>query len=246
MFIIETIIFIFGLIFGSFFNVVAIRTLRGESIIYPPSNCTHCQYRIKWYENIPVISYIFLLGKCSKCKNKISLKYPFFELLTGLIFVLTYLEFGFNLKALLVLLIMSLLVVITITDIEERLIPNKILIWFGIPIFILSIFAPLTNMTSRMIGFIGILIFFVLLLLITSGKGIGGGDVKLFLLLSLIFGAKNILIIFYISIVIGFVYGLFFLIKRKREIPFAPAIFLSVFIFLYLEDKITKIISNLF
>jgi len=91
-------VFILGLVFGSFFNVCIYRMPRGESIVFPPSHCTHCNNRLKFYDMIPVLSYIFLRGRCRYCKEKISIKYPIIELLTGFSFLLIYLRYGISLN----------------------------------------------------------------------------------------------------------------------------------------------------
>ena len=91
-------IFILGLVFGSFYNVVGYRLPNNMSIAFPASHCPNCNHKLKFYELIPVLSYIFLKGKCSSCKKRISIFYPFFELLTAILFTISYLIFGFNLK----------------------------------------------------------------------------------------------------------------------------------------------------
>lgn len=109
-----------GLCIGSFLNVVILRTLSGESIVFPPSKCPKCGNKLKWWHNIPVLSYIFLGGKCGFCKEKISIQYPIVELITCIIFVMTYLKLGFTLDLLFALIFFSLLIVIAGTDIKEK------------------------------------------------------------------------------------------------------------------------------
>ena len=113
---------IFGLLVGSFLNVVALRLLKEESVVHPPSHCTKCNAPIKPYDNIPVISWILLGGKCRNCKEKISIQYPLVEFATGLLFFLCVLCFGLSIKTLGMMLVISALVVITITDLYEQLI----------------------------------------------------------------------------------------------------------------------------
>jgi len=115
-------IFIIGLCLGSFYNVVILRSLSGESIVFPPSKCPKCGNRLKPWHNIPVISYIFLRGKCAFCNEKISIQYPIVELVTGILFGLTYLKFGFNYITLLALFSISCLIIMTGTDLKERLV----------------------------------------------------------------------------------------------------------------------------
>ena len=115
-------IFIIGICLGSFYNVVILRSLSGESIVYPPSKCPKCGQRLKPWHNIPILSYIFLKGKCAFCKEKISIQYPLVEFVTGLLFLLTYIKFGFHYMTLLVLLCISCLIIMTVTDLKEKIV----------------------------------------------------------------------------------------------------------------------------
>lgn len=111
-----------GLCIGSFLNVVILRTLSGESIVFPPSKCPKCGNKLKWWHNIPVISYIFLGGKCGFCKEKISIQYPVVELITCIVFVLSYIRLGLTFDLLFALVYFSLLIVIAGTDIKEKVV----------------------------------------------------------------------------------------------------------------------------
>ena len=110
---------IVGLCLGSFFNVVILRSLSGESIVLPPSKCPKCGNRLKPWHNIPVISYIFLRGKCAFCREKISIQYPIVELLTMVLFAVSYLKFGLELKTLFAIFWLSCLIIMTVTDLKE-------------------------------------------------------------------------------------------------------------------------------
>lgn len=115
-------VFIFGLCIGSFLNVVILRSFSNESIVLPRSKCPSCQTQLKWYHNIPVLSYLFLKGKCGFCKEIISVQYPIIELVTGLLFVAIFIKFGISLNAFFVMIFASLFVVIAATDIKEKVI----------------------------------------------------------------------------------------------------------------------------
>lgn len=115
-------IFIIGLCIGSFLNVVVLRALSNESIILPASKCPTCQNPLKWWHNIPVLSYIILKGKCAYCKEKISIQYPIIEFLTGIVFVLIVLKFGINLDTLFAMTVASLFIVMAATDIREKVV----------------------------------------------------------------------------------------------------------------------------
>lgn len=112
-------IFITGLCIGSFLNVVILRALSEESIVFPPSKCPKCQTPLKWWHNIPVLSYIFLRGKCAFCKQRISIQYPLIELLTAILFLISFLKFGYSLFLPFVFIFLSLFIVIAVTDIKE-------------------------------------------------------------------------------------------------------------------------------
>ena len=130
---------VIGLIFGSFYNVVGLRLCKKESIITPGSHCMNCDHKLKPYELIPVFSYILLKGKCSKCKKKISIMYPLIELFTGVLFGVSFYKYGFSQELVLALLICSLFIIITVTDLNYYIIPDSIIIVFGVLIFIYNI-----------------------------------------------------------------------------------------------------------
>ena len=117
-----------GLCCGSFFNVVILRSLSGESIILPPSKCPKCGHKLKPWHNIPVLSYIFLRGKCAFCKEKISLQYPLIETVTMLLFAASYLCFGLDIKTLYVIILSSCFLIMSVTDIKERVVDCNIAI----------------------------------------------------------------------------------------------------------------------
>ena len=119
---------IVGLCFGSFYNVVILRSLSGESIVFPPSKCPKCNHKLYWWHNVPVISYIFLRGKCYFCKEKISIQYPIIELLTMVLFGLSYWRFGLSYTTLFTMFWVSCLLIMTVTDIKEKLVDCNIAI----------------------------------------------------------------------------------------------------------------------
>lgn len=120
--IVSLFIFVFGLCIGSFLNVVILRSLSNESIVFPRSKCPKCQKQLKWYHNIPVLSYMFLRGKCAFCGEKISIQYPLIELFTGIMFVLVFLKFGIGANALSMAIFVSLMIVLAVTDIKEKVV----------------------------------------------------------------------------------------------------------------------------
>ena len=123
---------IFGLCLGSFFNVVILRSLSGESIVFPASKCPKCNHKLYPWHNIPVLSYLFLRGKCAFCKEKISIQYPIIELVTMGLYLWCYLFFGLTFKTLFAIIIVSCLLIMTVTDLKEKLVDCNIAIGLGV------------------------------------------------------------------------------------------------------------------
>ena len=123
---------VLGLIFGSFYNVVILRSLSGESIVFPGSKCPKCQQKLKPWHNIPVISYIFLKGKCAFCKEPISIQYPLIEIITTILFVVSYIKFGLEWQTLFSIILCSGLLIMSVTDIKEKLVDCNIAIIIAI------------------------------------------------------------------------------------------------------------------
>lgn len=219
--------FIFGLVFGSFFNVVGLRIPAKESIVNPPSHCTSCGNRLNALDLIPVFSYIFLRGKCRNCGEKISPIYMIMELLTGLLFVLAYWKIGFDVELFVALLFISLLVIISVSDIAYMLIPDKVLLFF-LPFLIIG--RVLSTLDPWWDSILGAVVGFGILYIIAiiSKGGMGGGDIKLFFLIGLVLGTMNTLLTLFIASLIGMVVGILIIIKRgqgrKTPVKFGPFI----------------------
>jgi len=240
--VVTTFFFIYGLVFGSFYNVVGLRVPEGESIVRPPSHCPNCNRRLTVLDLIPVFSYLFLRGECRGCGSKISFIYPMMELITGILFALAFWHFGWSWELAVALLFYSLLVVLTVSDLAYMLIPDKFLLFFGIPLVILRIIEPLDPWWD---SYLGAAVGFSLLLLIAivSRGGMGGGDIKLFLVIGIVLGTINSLVVLAIASVIGLIFGLISLRLSKRgrktPIPFGPSIAIAaVIVHLYGEQLI--------
>ncbi|KIL44561.1 prepilin peptidase [Jeotgalibacillus soli] len=212
---------------GSFYNVVGLRVPKKESIVHPGSHCASCQHELKWFELIPVVSYIILKGKCRKCGQGVSLIYPVIEMLTGLLFAFSFYLLGFSLEFLVALVFISLLIIIVVSDIAYMLIPDSILILFGSILLLLRIIEPLSPWWD---SFAGAAAGFCLLLLIAvvSKGGMGGGDIKLYAVVGLVLGVKLTLLSFFIAALLGSIVGMTAISmkirKRKEPIPFGPFI----------------------
>src|SRR6056297_2475315 len=217
--------FITGLIIGSFLNVVIYRLPRGESIITPPSHCPSCNTRLKAVDLIPVLSYIIYSGECRYCGAKISLQYPVVELLTAIMYLLTYIKFGFSLEGFIYLFLISVLIIISFIDLNEKIIPN-ILSYSGIIIgLILSLIFNHISFLSAILGLMIPSLLLLIIALIFKG-GMGIGDVKLVGMIGTFTGYFYPLIGIFIGALVGTIIYLPLLIKGnvngKTRIPFGP------------------------
>jgi leader peptidase (prepilin peptidase) / N-methyltransferase len=226
-YIIEFLIFIYGLVLGSFFNVVGLRIPLKDSIIAPRSTCPKCKHKLTPLELIPVLSYLIQKGKCRQCMARISPLYPIMEFLTGVLFVLVPLALGWNAEIWVGWTLVSLFIIITVSDIKYMLIPDKILLFFAGIFLVERIFIPLSPWWDSLLG---ATIGFVVLLLISivSKGGMGGGDIKLFALLGFVLGTKLVLMSLFISTLLGALIGIIGIMlgvfERKKPIPFGPFI----------------------
>ncbi len=232
------IIFILGLVFGSFYNVVGYRLANNMSIVFPASHCTKCNHRLRFYELIPVISYIFLKGRCKVCKERISPFYPFFELLTGVLFLLSYLKFGLTLDFLIAITFISVLIIISISDVKYFIIPDEVLITGVILIIIELIIKTFVNDLTIFNGVImpilnGLGAFALLFLfkclgdLMFKTESLGGGDIKLLFLIGLALGFDMAIVTIFIASFIALPLSIISLVKNNNNIlPFGP--YLSV------------------
>ncbi|WP_458412343.1 prepilin peptidase [Schinkia sp. CFF1] len=235
--------FAYGLVFGSFFNVVGLRIPENISIVKPRSACPNCNHQLKALELIPVISYLLKKGKCKKCRSKISPIYPTFELITGILFAFSFYHFGFTTELIVSLTLISMLIIIVVSDIKYMIIPDKVLLFFA-PLFIIErIFIPLDPWWNPILGAV---IGFVLLLLIAivSKGGMGGGDIKLFAILGLVLGWKLILLAFFMSTLFGAFFGIIGLlikkVERGRPMPFGPYIALGTIVTYFWGESLIR------
>lgn len=220
-------LFLYGITFGSFFNVVGLRVPLKQSIIKPRSACPHCSHQLRAFELIPILSYIILKGKCRSCKARISPIYPIIELLTGILSVLAPYQIGWTWELMIAWSLISLLMIILVSDIHYMVIPDKILIVFAGIFLFERILWPLAPWWDSIVGF---LVGFLVLLFIAfvSKGGMGGGDIKLFSLIGFVLGVKMLLLSFFLSTLFGAGFGIVALIlrmvKRRQPIPFGPFI----------------------
>jgi len=236
------VVFVFGLVIGSFLNVVIFRLGTEDDIINSRSKCLACGHQLAWYDLFPVISFLSLGGKCRYCRKKISWQYPLVEIATGALFVaLFYTVFlGYNFVFLNVfnflslLFIFSALVVIFVFDLKQYIIPDEV-IFPAIAVAFLAlmvkvIFSSSVLDFSLFANFFGAALlaggFFLFLVVVTRGEGMGGGDVKLGFLMGLVLGFPKILLALFFAFISGALVGVFLMAlgkkKMKSMLPFGP------------------------
>lgn len=232
------IFFIFGIIFGSFFNVVGFRLPKNESLIKPSSHCQNCNHKLGLSELIPVFSYIFLKGKCKKCKQKISVFYPIIELSSGILFAVSYYSFGFSYDLIIALLLVSYFLIVIVSDLNFYIIPDQVTLFLGIVIIITNVlkygFVP--SLTYILSG-LGMFIFMYFLMLLGNflfkEESMGGGDIKMLFVLGMIMPIMLSFISLVLATLLALLPSLYLLIKKKDKIipfgPFLVAGFLLIF-----------------
>jgi len=239
-------IFILGLIVGSFCNVCIYRIPKNESIIYPASHCPKCRTTIKPVDNIPLLSYALLKGRCRNCGSKISTQYPIVELLTGIIYLIIYLIYGLSIQSLVYIILSSALIIIAFIDLNEQIVPDVIsLPGIGVGL-ILSFFVPYLSFINSALGVVvggGIILIIALVgSMIFKKEAMGGGDVKLAAMIGAFLGWRYTIISLFLGFFLGALAGIFLIlskIKSKEEmVPFGPFIALGSLITLLWGEKI--------
>jgi len=239
-------IFSLGLIVGSFCNVCIYRIPRNESVIYPASHCPKCRTKIKPIDNIPLLSYILLKGRCRNCGSKISIQYPVVEFLTGLIYLIIYLIYGLSIQSLVYIILSSALIIIAFIDLQEQIIPDVISLPGIVVGLILSFIVPYMSFINSALGaLVGggiILIIAGVGSIIFKKEAMGGGDVKLTAMIGAFLGWRYILISLFLGFFLGALTGIILIMtkikKREDAIPFGPFIALGSIITLLWGEKI--------
>jgi len=243
------IVFILGLLTGSFLNVVIYRLPKKESIVFPRSHCPYCGKELGVFDLIPVVSFIFLRGRCRYCGEKISWQYPLVEIITGLLFLSFYYLDGLNIYFISHLILTGLLLPISIIDFRYQLIPNKIT-FPGIALgLILAFFSDHITISSALLGLV-IPGGFLLLLALLSKGGMGMGDVKLAAMIGTFIGPVYSFLSIFIGALLGMVYGIIISFrKRNRDrtrVPFGTFICIGTILILYWGEQILDWYLNLF
>lgn len=242
-------LFMLGTILGSFYNVVAYRITKGESILFPSSHCPKCNHKLRPLELIPVFSFLLQRGKCSKCKTKISWFYPLAEIVCGILFVLCFLSFGISKELIIALTFVSMIIIIVLSDYYYMIIEDCVLIVFGIFILIEKILLfGIDNFISAIIG--GIIAFVIMLCLKLFGdlifkkESMGWGDIKLMGIFGMVINWQMCIITIFLSAFIALPFSLIIMkFKDNHEIPYGPFLSAAALIIYFLHINLDLILN---
>ncbi|MBI5892443.1 MAG: prepilin peptidase [Deltaproteobacteria bacterium] len=235
-------VFAFGASIGSFLNVCIYRIPEGKSIISPPSSCPNCSNPIRFYDNIPIISYLILFGRCRNCKASISIQYPIVEALTGFFAVLILYYFGFTIDGLIYFLFIASLIVITFIDLKLQIIPDIISLPGIIVGFICSSFLLPTGFINSLLGiFLGGGSLFLVAYgykKVAGIEGMGGGDIKLIAMVGAFLGWKAVIMTIFAGSFVGAIIGTIAMLIQGKDtkyaIPFGPFLALGAALYLFI------------
>ncbi|MEN8211002.1 MAG: prepilin peptidase [Thermodesulfobacteriota bacterium] len=243
------IVFAFGSCIGSFLNVCIYRIPENRSIIFPGSFCPSCKNAIPFYLNIPILSYVFLMGKCKFCKIKISIRYPLIEALTGIFALLLFLKFGLTPSFFYWFVFISTLITISFIDFDHQIIPDIISLP-GIIIFASSFyFLPEMTIKDTILGILlgGGSLYAVAFLyyLIKKQEGMGGGDIKLLAMIGAATGIKGVIFTIFAGSLLGTIFGVLLMLSSKikdtkLKIPFGPFLSAGAILFIFYGKELIQ------
>lgn len=237
------ILFLLGISVGSFLNVVIDRIPAGKTVLSGRSFCDACRKTLAWYELVPILSFLCLRGKCRTCKSKLSWQYPVVEVITGLLFISTFYFTGNNYILLVYLLsIFSGLLAIFMTDLKYKIIPDHVLVFVSLLTCGYILLYQRPQGAGNFVSALVLCLFFLLLFVVTKGKGLGFGDVKYAFFMGLFLGFPKVVIGFYTAFLTGAVVSVILIIigkkKFRQTVPFGP--------FLVIGTGIAYIYGDLF
>lgn len=243
------IFFILGLFFGSFYTVVGLRLPNHEKFITSRSYCDKCHHTLSLLDMIPILSYIFLRGRCHYCKSKIDSLSTFMELFTGILFALSYYTFGFSYELLIALGIVSMLVIISVSDITYLIIPDEVLVFFIL--YFLGVFiinnGVLYSLIHLLFGLITFAVMYLIMLLgdfLFKKETLGGGDIKLMFVVGLVLTPLLGVLVIFVGSILALPASLLLLIKKNQKlIPFGPFLLIA-FAFIYFTRIDFQMIIN--
>lgn len=239
---------LFGLALGSFMNVCIFRIPLKRSILSPASSCPHCNEKISFYDNIPLISYLILLGKCRHCRHPISWQYPAVEALTGLLSLAFFIRYGLSYQYFLLLLFAATLITISFIDLRHKIIPDVLSVPGIIIGWATSFILPGISWLDSLIGLIGgggsLFLVGLIYERLTGRQGMGGGDVKLLAMIGAWMGWRPLPLVVLISSLTGAVAGFAFLLLAGKgfrvRIPFGPFLSLGALLYLFFGPELTR------
>jgi leader peptidase (prepilin peptidase)/N-methyltransferase len=246
-------VFFFGACIGSFLNVCIYRIPAGLSIVHPPSRCPQCETQIRWWQNIPMASWLFLRGKCSVCKAKISVRYLLVEILTGLLFLRIFTLFSLHPATLVFWIFAAALVTLTFIDLDHQIIPDVISLP-GILLGFASVSLTPLSWSNSLFGILlgggSLWLIAIIYELLTKNEGMGGGDIKLLAMIGAFLGWKAILPVIFISSCIGTLVGVPLMLRQggsgKLAIPFGPFLSAAALIWLFWGGQLLRWYLGLF
>jgi leader peptidase (prepilin peptidase)/N-methyltransferase len=243
--------FIFGLVIGSFLNVCIYRLPLGNSILYPASSCPRCGSKIRFYDNVPLVSYILLRGKCRFCRHPISFRYPVVEFLSGLVSVALFLRYGPSFAYLFLFAFTASLITMTFIDLQHQILPDVITIPGIVTGFFVSFFSwSEPSWSDSLFGILGggVIFYLVAILfkLLRGKEGLGAGDIKLLAMLGGWLGWQALPFVILISSVTGVIIGggTLLLSRKKLEtrIPYGPFLVLAAFVWLFFKNVLVGLL----
>lgn len=247
VFAITIIVFVYGSVVGSFLNVVILRLpAEGESIAFPASHCPKCQTGLYWYENIPILSFLVLRGRCRTCRASISCQYPLVELAMGCLAVLLFQRFAISPPFFIYFIYVAALLVIVVIDLYHQIIPDVISlpgIVYGV---LASLVLPWVSWQDSLVGLLaGGGIFYLIALgyyLATKRQGMGGGDIKLLAMIGALQGWQALPFVIFCSSLLGSIVGIGAMVVQKKggqtRIPYGPFLATASLLYLFLSEQI--------
>lgn len=243
------IMFIFGTIMGSFYNVIGYRLPNGMSLMTPGSHCPNCKHELGFFDLFPILSWIIMGGKCRYCKNKIPAFYPIFEFLTGLLFVIAYLVFGMTTELFVAVTFSSILLIVILSDSKYMIIPDELILFGIVSLFMERIVFGADIVDVLMDGGITFLIILFIKIMgdkIFKKESLGGGDVKLLPIFGLVLGWEMAAFSIFVASFLALPISLIILYKNKTNvIPFGPFLSAAALLIYFLKVDFTVILNIL-
>ena len=243
--------FIIGSCFGSYFGVLGLRIPREEKTFNSRSHCENCGHILKWYELIPIFSYFIQNGKCRYCHKKLSLFYPFLEISTGLLFAVSYYSYNFSYELLIALVIISLFMLVVVSDLTYLMIPDRFILTAGILIFIFKVLEKgiingLIQLGYGLICFVGMYLIMLLGNKIFKKETLGGADIKLMFLVGLTLDPLLAIVVLFLSSITALPVSLYILFKKNDHvIPYGPFIIFALLVVNFTKLNIIEIFEKI-